>query len=254
MGGSIKALTALQSCLPVWNQSFYVAKVKVLFAFLHENNWTMTASITAAFLIEPLNALYAGYLQAGLYRRKLENLNPIVLTKSQQDHNPLLLIHGDHSNSFIFNDMIKAIAEKYPQRPIYTVDLTSPDGIISEKQHIDELYTKINHIARVYSETPTLDIIGHSSGGDVVGPLAQRMMKGENIRPGALIKIGSAFDEKAAEEFNDYANISEYLARDDVFVGYRSHLPKNHIFPTGHIGLVFNNAVINKVLEMLKCA
>ena len=113
-------------------QNFYVEKVKGLFLLLHKKNWDFMAAIVATFLIEPHVALRAAYLmQKGLDKEKFTNLNPKILSEEQLKCAPILLIHGDSSNSGLFGPMINLLSKEAPHQPIFTIDLNSPDGIVS---------------------------------------------------------------------------------------------------------------------------
>lgn len=114
-------------------QNFYVKKVRELFLFLHKRQWSFVAAILATFLIEPHNAFRAAYLMHKGLDRKFTNLNPQRLSTQQLQHEPVLLIHGDASNSGLFAPLVDQMTVDFPNRPIFTIDLASADGIVSEK-------------------------------------------------------------------------------------------------------------------------
>lgn len=232
-------------------QNYYVGKVRQLFLFLHRKKWPFLANASAALLIEPLSTFFAAYLmQKGLNKKKFSNLNPISLSKKQLKHSPVLLIHGDHSNSSIFAPLIEQITRDSPHKPIFTIELSSADGIVSAKNHLHILLAKVKEIEALYPSFAAVKIsfIGHSSGGDVLGPLIEVMLQ-ENMRPGAMIKIGSIFKESEAKEFRCYSHgiALEIVGTKDIFEGARSFLPTKLVVVTGHLGLLFHKSVLQRV-------
>src|SRR5207245_2015592 len=142
---------------------------------------------------------------------------------------PTLLIHGDSSNSGVFAPMIHQISKNDPHKPLFTIDLTSYDGVVSVENHLSLIVAKVKEIAALYptAKCPKISFIGHSSGGDVLGSLVKAMqLGGELPLPGTIIKIGSIFKEHEAQEFIHYAHgkMVEIVGTQDIFVGDKSHL------------------------------
>lgn len=251
----IKTWEGLQYYLPIsdiWNEpeKFYVGKVKVLCDFLRENQWNMTANICAALLIEPINTLYAAYLQNGFGKRNIVNLNPKTLSKEQQKHAPVLLIHGDHSHPDIFGPMIDQIAKENPERAIFTIYLRSDSGIVSEKDHLEQLVDKVQKIYNLYPESPKLTVVGHSSGGDIIEPLAKKMKELKNPLWGKLIAIGSVFKGAITEDFTEiFKEYLAFLGDKDIFEGCQRKVSNSLIVNSGHIGLLFNENVLARVCK-----
>lgn len=247
MIGAIQRPLSTISQTYIHAENFYVEKVKNLYHFLKDNQWEYAGDLAATLLLEPMCAIKAGNLmQTSLSKKNLSNLNPTKLTSKQAMYAPVLLIHGDHSNSGLFAPLIDVLTEKNPDRPLFTVDLVSQDGKVSKEQHLNDLVTKVKNIAALYpfALPPKIALVGHSSGGDVIGPLAKAM-----TNPGALIKIGSVFEKNAAQEFNQYPHgpVLEILGTKDVFEGCKSHLNNNMIVHSPHLGLLFHKAVLNRV-------
>ena len=237
-------------------QNLYLKKVKDLFSFLTKKRMNFFASIVATFLIEPYNTMYAAYLmQKGLKNKKIINLNPKSLSGDQLKCAPVLLIHGDSSNSGLFAPMIDQIARDAPNKPIFTIDLTSADGIVSAKKHLYVIAAKVYEIAALYPrlECPKISFIGHSSGGDVLGPLIRLMSTEKGPQSGTIIKIGSIFKKVEAEEFGRYSHekVIEIVGTKDVFEGCESHLPNKLIVVSGHLGLLFNKTVLKNVSKYI---
>jgi hypothetical protein len=233
-------------------QNLYVQKVKDLFFFIRQKKMDFLACVVATFLIEPHSTLRAAYLmQKGLNRKKIINLNPKILSTDQLNCTPVLLIHGDSSNSGLFGPMIDQIARDAPHKPIFTIDLTSPDGIVSAKSHLHLIDAKVNEIAALYPSSKSLKIsfVGHSSGGDVLGPLIRLMEANKWPQSGTIIKIGSIFKKNEAEEFCRYPHekVIEIAGTKDIFEGCESHLPNRLIVVSGHLGLLFNKTVLEYV-------
>lgn len=234
-------------------ENCYVEKVKHLVGFLQKNQWNFLTGIVATFLIEPHQAFRAAYLMhKGLDGKNITTLNPKYLSKEQLKYTPVLFIHGDFSSSGIFEPMINRLAYDFPHRPLFTIDLISPDGIVSEKQHLKSLISKVKEIATLYASatTPKISFIGHSSGGDVIGPVVKVMMSEKELpQPGTIIKIGSIFKKMEAEQFTQYSHgsVLEIVGTKDVFEGSQSHLSNQFLVVAGHLGLLFNQKVLNRV-------
>lgn len=233
-------------------ENLYLKKVRGLFFFLTEKRMNFFASVIATFLIEPQNALRAAYLmQKGLDRKKLINLNPKRLSPDQLKCAPVLFIHGDSSNSGLFAPMIDQVVRDTPYKPIFTIDLASADGVVSAKSHLHLIVAKVNEIVALYPSSKALKIsfVGHSSGGDVLGPLIRMMEEKKWPQLGTIIKIGSIFKKIEAEEFGRYlyGKVIEIVGTKDVFEGCESHLPNKLVVASGHLGLLFNKAVLKRV-------
>jgi uncharacterized alpha/beta hydrolase family protein len=237
-------------------ENLYLKKVKDLVLFLENKKMHLFAGIVATFLIEPQNALYAAYLMHKSFdQRKLVNLNPKYLSQEQLKCSPVLFIHGDSSNSRIFAPMITQVAKESPFKPIFTIDLTSRDGTVSAENHLPLITEKVNEIAGLYSSSnaPIISFVGHSSGGDILGPLMQTMKGRRGPQCGISIKIGSYFKKNEAKEFRSstYGKVIEILGTKDVLEGCDSHLPNQLVVESGHLGLLFNKAVIDRVSQEL---
>jgi hypothetical protein len=233
-------------------ENLYLKKVKDLFLFLTGKRMNFFANALVTFLIEPQNALRAAYLmQRGLDRKKRKNLNPKHLSSAQLEHAPVLFIHGDSSNSGLFAPMIDRIIKEAPHKPIFTIDLVSVDGIVSVTSHLHLILAKVNEILALYPNAPKISFVGHSSGGDVLGPLMRMMEEAKCPQPGTLIKIGSIFKNKEAEELGPYPHgeVIEIVGTKDVFEGYESRLPNKLVVTSGHLGLLFNEAVLKRVSQ-----
>lgn len=236
-------------------QNFYVGMVKNLFLVISKR-WRFLSAVIATLMIEPFNTLRAGYhMQRGLKNTKFTNLNPKVLSQEQQKHNPVFFIHGDSSSSGIFDPMVNHMSQQAPHRPIFTIDLSSPDGIVSIQNHLNHLVAKVKEIDSLYatSSRPKISFVGHSSGGDVLGPLVKVMLEQKISLPGTLIKIGSVCKKHEAEEFASYThgNVVEIVGEKDVFEGSHSHMPNHLVTGSGHVGLLFDEIVIKRVAKEL---
>lgn len=248
---------ASSSCLYAKVESQYVKKVRAMYSFLKEKNMVFFANVFVTFLTEPLNAFYAAYLlKKSLNRKKITQLNPTFLSPSLSEHSPVLFIHGDWSNSGLFAPMIEQVAKDCPNQPVFTIDLTSPDGIVSEKSHLQPIVNKVKEIVKLYPPTssPKVLFVGHSSGGDVLPPLIQALKK-EQIDTGTIIKVGSIFDRVEAENFcsqHPGQKAIEIGGTRDVFEGCESHLQNRLVVAAGHLGLLFNQAVLKRVSEEIR--
>lgn len=235
--------------------NYYVGKVRSLFHFLERRNWKFLAAVVATCLIEPQNALYGAYLmQKGLRDKKITNLNPTKLSSEQQNRGPLILVHGDSSNSGLFNPMIDKITKADPFRPIFYVDLKSPDGIVSAANHLETMIGTVKDIIALYppDSKPTISFVGHSSGGDILKPLVETMVENSLALPGAIIKIGSVLkSQEEAQTFSSQANVLEIVGTLDVFEGYHSHLANHKVVNSGHLGLLFDETVVTHVSHVL---
>ncbi len=229
--------------IPLKAQNFYLSRVKYLFLYFHNKNWTFFACAIAAFLIEPYHTLKAAYLMR--IKRTGRNINPASLTADQINFSPVLLIHGDSSNSGLFAPMIQRIIEDNPNKPIFTIDLVSQSGIVSEKEHLSLILDKVWEISQLYPALPSISLVGHSSGGDILAPLVQAMEKERFPLPKVVIKIGSLF--KNQEEFILQTTVLEIVGTKDVFEGCESLLPKKLVVASGHLGLLFHDAVLERV-------
>ncbi|MBA3957555.1 MAG: alpha/beta hydrolase [Parachlamydiaceae bacterium] len=223
-----------------------------MFCFLIERRRIFFANVLATFLIEPQNALRAAYLmKKGLDRKKLVNLNPTRLSPDQLKCAPVLFIHGDSSNSGLFAPMINQVVRDNPYKPIFTIDLASADGVVSAKNHLHLIVAKVKEIIALYpsSKTPKISFVGHSSGGDVLGPLVRVMEEEKWPYLGTIIKIGSIFKKIEAEEFwrYPYGKIIEIMGTKDVFEGCESHLSNKLVVASGHLGLLFNKVVLKRI-------
>lgn len=190
-------------------------------------------------------------MQRGLNKKKLINLNPKRLSPDQLKFAPVLFIHGDSSNSGLFGPMIDQVVSDAPYKPIFTIDLISADGIVSAKNHLHLIVAKVKEIVALYPSSKPLKIsfVGHSSGGDVLGPLIRVVKQEKWPQLGTIIKIGSIFKKIEAEEFSHYPyeKLIEIVGAKDVFEGCESHLPNNLIVSSGHLGLLFNKVVLKRV-------
>ncbi len=250
-----------QSSTLVYNkfENFYIERVKDVFHFLHSHQLTFLANVVATFMIEPFNAIHAGYLmQKGLDGKKIRNLNPKKLSQEQLKYSPVLLIHGDSSNSGLFAPLLERLSAEMPHKPFFTIDLVNQDGIVSAKNHLKILFAKVKEITDLYpSDTPPkLSFVGHSSGGDILGPLVKLMQTKQLTKPGAMIKIGSIFSKFEAEEFSHFSHgkFLEILGTKDIFEGDKSHLPNKLVVNSGHLGLLFKDTVIKHLSNELKLA
>lgn len=238
-------------------ENLYLKKVRDLFSFLTERRMNFFASVVVTFLIEPHNALRAAYLmQKGLDRKKLISLNPTRLSPDQLKCAPILFIHGDSSNSGIFAPMIDQVVRDAPHKPIFTIDLTSADGVVSAKSHLHLIVAKVSEIVALYppSKSPKISFVGHSSGGDVLGPLIRMMEEKKWPQLGTVIKIGSIFKDIEAEELRHYpcGKMIEIVGTKDVFEGCKSHLSNQLVVASGHLGLLFNKTVLKHVSEEVR--
>ncbi|MBS0645545.1 MAG: hypothetical protein JSR97_03000 [Verrucomicrobia bacterium] len=222
----------------------YIQFVSRLHQTLKQHKWEFTAHVLATILTEPVVMCQAGYL---LYAQpqSYSNLNPSILTAEQSAYSPILLIHGDHSNSGLFIPLIRYLTQKNPHRPIFTVDLSSPDGCVSAQYHLDILAQKLQDIASLYTHTPKISLIGHSSGGDIIAPLAKKMP----AYVGPMIKIGSILKVAEVQDFENSfpKSILEIVGTKDAIEGTFSHLSRTLCVPCGHVGLLFNTTVFQYI-------
>lgn len=106
----------------------------------------------------------------------------------------------------------------------------------------------MKEITTLYSsKSPKISFVGHSSGGDILGALIKVMHAQKLALPGAIIKIGSIFKETEANEFIRYGKVVEIVGTKDVFEGSQSHVPNQLVVNSGHLGLLFNSAVLKHV-------
>ena len=208
-------------------ENFYLEKVQVLFLFLHKKHWDFLAGIVITLLIEPHNALRAAYLmQKGLDRKRFTNLNPTILTKKQLEFSPVLLIHGDSSGSGIFGPIVEQLTKDCHHRPIFFIDLISPSGVVSAENHLKPVMARVKEIVALYpyAMPPKISCVGHSSGGDILGPLVKAMQEENLPLPKTIIKIGSIFKGAEALEFIHYLHgkVLEILGTNDIFEGCKS--------------------------------
>lgn len=235
-------------------KSAYIETVRQLFVFLHERNGSFLAAVVASLLIEPLQTLRAGYFMLrGL--DALSFVNPPFLSPSQLQHDPVLLIHGDSSTAGIFKPLLAHLVKENPAQPLFTIDLKSKGGLVSAKEHLTPLLEKVRQIHALYPAHAAVKIafIGHSSGGDILGPLCKAMHR-ESSYPKALIKIGSIFKKEQLQEFGDYLPevVLEVVGTHDVFEGYTCHVPHKFVVNAGHIGLLFHASVFACVTGLQK--
>ena len=131
-------------------------------------------------------------------------------------------------------------------------------GLFLSKTHLSLIIAKVREIAALYSSVtcPKISFVGHSSGGDVLGPLVKVLIEDKLPLPGTIIKIGSVFKEIEAQEFINYpyGKVVEIVGTKDVFEGDKSHLPNSLVVLSGHLGLLFNAIVLKRVSSEMKPA
>lgn len=228
-------------------------KVQSKHAHAEKKNKSFFEGCVLTLLNEPSNGFRASSLmKKRLDSRQYPNLNPTVLSPEQLQYDPVLLIHGDHSNSGLFIPMIQRLTMECPYRPIFTVDLQSSDGIVSS-HHLPELIEKVKEITALYEhgEYPRIAFVGHSSGGDVTGPLIKALAEERIFATGIVIKIGSIFQEEEAAEIYHYprGKVIEIVGTRDVFEGDNSFLEDHFRVNCGHLGLLFHPQVLDKVCD-----
>ena len=233
---------------------FYVTSVRALHIFL-SRRWEFFADVLGTFLLEPLSGLRAGYyMHRGLQDRTITSLNPRQLTSEQLKMSPVLWIHGDRSKEGIWNRMCNRVNQEIPHKAMFTINLTAPDGKVKPERHLQSLVDKVKEIRALYplNATPKISFVGHSSGGFIIPPLVKRL-RAEAIPTGALLLIGAKFDQQELNELADYPEpFLEILGTKDIWVGDKSLRPNFMRIIAAHVSLLFNEAVITKVVEVLK--
>jgi len=245
LGALARALATLRLRL----SHTYVQGIRSLYCYLKDHHWELTANTLATLMIEPITIFKAAYL---LLKRPINpNLNPNVLTPIQASKSPILLIHGDHSNSGLFGPLMAFLTQRYPHAPIFTVDLTSSDGLVSAAHHLDILLQKVASIQDLYPQHSThkLILIGHSSGGDVLEPLYEKL---PSYSVATMIKIGSIFKKERAKIWNHSSkHVLEIVGTRDVIEGRESYLNKHLMIDSGHVGLLLHPQVFHGIEDHL---
>lgn len=246
-----------------WGQEAYLNRVNALFRYLNPK-YHLLAGALATFLVEPWQGIKAGYyMMRPLDPSRFKNLNLKQLSPTQQKTSFVVLLHGDGSKASIFKPMISAINQAHPEKPIFAFDIATEDGTMKRKKHLDAVFEQLKQVLALYPQNalPPITLIGHSSGGDFIAPLAEKLWKA-NINPQiTAIKIGSLFKNTCKGNHtlskalffgrSTNPNFIEIVGKQDVLEGRVSYMANQIHIPTGHVGLLFHPETLSKVNQLI---
>lgn len=244
----------------------YTNMIHKFIQFLKKHNWFVTSMVLGTFLIEPWQAIKAGFMNPTSWKKHFNyyNMNPIVLTEGQSKQQPILLIHGNYHNQSAWISLAKKLKLSY-FGPVYTVNL--PNGSITQKD-FEIVQKKIEQIKSQYKQFNVNDIkinlVGHSRGGAVANLIAwttcreNKLFWNRSNDIGKIIKIGSVLDQEEVNEHNNrYSDFNERVyeitSKFDVLETDQSLCPLNHteIVNSGHLGLLSSTKTHERIIQWL---
>lgn len=234
--------------------AFYSNTIEGMVQFLFKNGWFWFGVVFGTILHEPWQVVKASFLYPFGLKKQFQfyGMNPAAITGEQL--RPILLIHGNLHNQSAWISLAKEL-KKAGIGPVFTLNL--PSGNITDRDFA-LIGAKINQIKRLYQKEITIDLVGHSRGGDLAGEIGDCIWK-VGVNFGKVIKIGIPFTKGEIEELkwihpNFTERVLEITAKHDVLVGKReSFIPRKCRLEvdTGHLGLLYSPVVHAEIINFL---
>lgn len=241
-------------------RSFYCSYsgfIETMVQNLFKRGWFWFGVVFGTILQEPWEVVKASCVYPFGLKEPFQfyGMNPSSITIEQSHKRPILLIHGNLHNQSAWLGLAREL-KGANLGPVFTLNL--PSGTITGRDFA-LLGEKIDRIKRLYQKEITIDLIGHSRGGDLAGELGDSVSRA-GVNFGKVIKIGVPFSKREIEELkwihpNFTERIFEITAKHDVLVGKRpSYVPsKCHLeVNTGHLGLLYSPAVYAEIINFLR--
>lgn len=245
----------------------YKHLVATVMQFLRKQGLQGAARVFGALSFEPIVSIYAGL---DIWNGKVAyfdkyGMNPTVLTESEKQHPPTLLLHGRDGSQGMFT-ALGAYFKENKMGPLFSVNLA--DGELTEED-FDVVDQKIEEIKALYGRDVKINIVGYSRGAELALYMALPkdkwwIQEGGKcyLSPvtrwrdeiGKVIRIGSMTLLSEWKMLSDEmkASIYEIRGKDDIHMPQPScALNQYEVDGVGHVGLVSSPKVFDKLKRIL---
>lgn len=236
----------------------YYRAIKYLYDFFKNCGCDTFAVLVSTFLFEPWSTLKAAVQYPFGLKEDFHyyNLNPETLTSAQAEKRAIIWLHGSMDNQRSALSFASKL-ENEDLGPVFTENVSKSTA----EEDLECIFEKMKKIQQLYQkfhrEKVVIDIIGHSRGAwlaTIMLLLKDKLCK-ENIEIGTIIRIGNPLAEcEIPGVQNHLGQIFELNGNWDMVKGISSEkMPANQktFFNCGHLGLTFDSAVHQKIIQLL---
>lgn len=245
----------------------YFNAIKTFIEFIWKHEWYTTASVLSTLLLEPWQAIKAGFLSVANWKSHFNyyDMNPITLMEDQLKKQPILLIHGNYHNQSAWLDLAKEL-QLQNIGPVYTVNV--PNREITEVDY-EIVQKKIDEIKEQYKNHNSdikINLIGHSRGAYLAHQFSWwnkyydgKFFWNRSEDIGKVIKIGQVLKQKEIDtiqkwypDFKD--RVYEITGKYDFLYSPQSFLQDTHKkeIDMGHLGLIYSPDTHQQIIKWLK--